>query len=315
MHLFIAIDGADPELARKYFKKIKEIGEIKDYMTYDNTGASFTSLITGLTPEQHGIYDLSVDTNLDNVRGEFIWNKVHSKFGTANIPTVWPPKPISGWMITGMMTPPGAVYSYPEKLTKELNDLGYLIWPEILSGNTSSNIIRYLWGCYLPYFVHHPLKAMSQWTWHNIYNMMLGMRPSEIHGTNPNINNRYWDTEWRKINKSNTVGFLYLMNTYPVDIALVCYKALDPVQHRLFNQTELIKEWYEMQDEETDKLIKGLKEKPESITIFSDHGMHEVSHGYIHGEHRVPGMFLSTLPNHVTHIREIFNLMLECDKK
>jgi len=315
MHLFIAIDGADPELARENFVKIKEIGEIKDYMTYDNTGASFTSLITGLTPEQHGIKDLAANTSLDIVRGEFIWNKVKCKFGTANVPTVWPPKKISGFMICGMLTPSGKIYTYPEKLTKELNDIGYEIWPKILSGNTITNIIKYLIGCYLPYLIRHPLTAMKEWTWHNIYNMVLGMRPSEIHGTTPNIQNRQWDMEWRRIIKSNTEGFLYLLNTYPVDIALLCYKALDPVQHRLFNQKELIKEWYKIQDDEIDKLLKGLKEKPESITIFSDHGMKEVSHGYIHGEHRVPGMFLSTLPNNVTHIREIFNLMLSCDKK
>ena len=34
MHLLIALDGADPELARKYFKKIKEIK--KFWWFYDN---------------------------------------------------------------------------------------------------------------------------------------------------------------------------------------------------------------------------------------------------------------------------------------
>jgi predicted AlkP superfamily phosphohydrolase/phosphomutase len=144
--------------------------------------------------------------------------------------------------------------------------------------------------------------------------MILSFKPEEIHASTPTIDNRWWDKEWKRIIKKRTEGFLYLLKNYPVDIALLCYKALDPIQHRMFHLPDKIKEWYEIQDEEIDKLLNRLEEEPESITIFSDHGFKSIKHGFITGTHREIGIFLSTLDNNVKHIKDIHNLIIKVSR-
>ncbi len=163
----------------------------------------------------------------------------------------------------------------------------------------------------MPHLFHNPIEAVKKITPHNIKVTINSMKPEEISAASPYIDNEWWNNEWERIIKNRTMGFIYLLNNYPVDIALLCYKALDCIQHRMFHISEEIEKWYKIQDEEIEKLIKGLNKKPKSITILSDHGFVLKHHGYLTGDHKPIGMFVSNIKNNVKDLIGAHNFILK----
>jgi len=317
MHLLIALDGADPKLARKYFKRMEKIGKIKNMKTYLNTGPSFGSALTGLPPKKHKLEVFGIDSNLTTIKGDLIWDKIGSSIGIANVPILWPPIKIRGWMICGMLSPSEKVYTYPAKLTEELNKIGYEIWiKEYPKGKSGfSNILNYLFKSYLFFVLNHPHEALKRLNKKNIKVVVDTMKGKQTSAATPLIDNVWWDNEWKRVIKNRTKGFTYLLNNYPVDIAILCYKALDCIQHRLFHKPKKIEEWYEIQEKEIEKLLNGLKKKPKTITIFSDHGFKGAKRGYITGDHKSPGLLISNVKNNINKIEDIYNFILNLENK
>jgi predicted AlkP superfamily phosphohydrolase/phosphomutase len=95
-----------------------------------HSGPAWATFITGLLPGKHGVYHFagaSRDENYfrpvsaDTIRGQSFWDIAGQQGRTAgviNVPLTYPPRPVNGYMISGLFAPdaPSAFYS------KELYD-------------------------------------------------------------------------------------------------------------------------------------------------------------------------------------------------
>ena len=100
------------------------------------TPPGWTSIFTGVNPGKHGIFGFTLGNaqrneglvRLDKVRAPALWNAANAegkKIGLFNIPMTYPPPPVDGWAVSGMLTPESGGmtpdnFTYPETLAKEL---------------------------------------------------------------------------------------------------------------------------------------------------------------------------------------------------
>lgn len=97
------------------------------------TGPAWGSFMTGKTPARHGVmeffrrkegtYEQTLNSRLD-VDGASLWRLLSDagrQVGVMNIPLTYPPEPVNGFLITGLLTPPEARdFTYPPELLAEL---------------------------------------------------------------------------------------------------------------------------------------------------------------------------------------------------
>lgn len=109
-----------------------------------STAPAWTACFTGVNPGQHGIFDFRESPALDqrrplvssrSIRVPTLWQILshHGRsVGVLNVPITYPPVPVNGILVGGMMTPgPGAEYTYPPELKHDLNARGYVVDVEI----------------------------------------------------------------------------------------------------------------------------------------------------------------------------------------
>lgn len=105
------------------------------------TPTAWTSIYTGMNPGKHGVFGFTlrpretVATNgagdvalvsSKNISAPRIWHILNAhglKTGLINLPITYPPEPVDGFMITGMMTPGGLTKhgnSFPDNLVSEV---------------------------------------------------------------------------------------------------------------------------------------------------------------------------------------------------
>ena len=108
------------------------------------TAPAWSSFMTGVNPGRHGIYDFRYrdagtyelrTNNLTMNRAPTLWEVLsrHDKRSCLiNIPASWPPRPINGFWVTGILTPADATtYTYPPELTEQIRRAipDYEVWP------------------------------------------------------------------------------------------------------------------------------------------------------------------------------------------
>lgn len=82
------------------------------------TPPGWTSIFTGVNPGKHGIFGFTLGNaqrreglvRLDRVTAPAIWNVANAqgkRMGLFNIPMTYPPPPVDGWAVSGMLTPEG----------------------------------------------------------------------------------------------------------------------------------------------------------------------------------------------------------------
>ena len=80
------------------------------------TPPGWTSIFTGVNPGKHGIFGFTLGNaqrneglvRLDKVKAPAIWNAANAdgkRIGLFNIPMTYPPPPVDGWAVSGMLTP------------------------------------------------------------------------------------------------------------------------------------------------------------------------------------------------------------------
>jgi predicted AlkP superfamily phosphohydrolase/phosphomutase len=129
------------------------------------TVPAWTSFQTGKNPGKHGVVsffkqDASayrcqskgqlVDSR--DIPGETLWDMLGAaglSVGMVNVPMTYPPRPVRGYCVAGMLTPPGAQdFTYPSGLRDRLDgyqiDLEELRTGDRLSGEASLNQRQYL---------------------------------------------------------------------------------------------------------------------------------------------------------------------------
>lgn len=126
----IGLDGAtfdilNPLMERGLMPNLKRIieqGTSGNLMsvTPPVSGPAWVSFMTGKHPGRHGIYDFHYFlpgkcrkqvVSFNNIAGKSLWQVLSEqgrKVGVINVPVTYPPYPVDGFMITGMLTPPNA---------------------------------------------------------------------------------------------------------------------------------------------------------------------------------------------------------------
>jgi predicted AlkP superfamily phosphohydrolase/phosphomutase len=97
------------------------------------TPTAWASFMTGKNPGKHGIFSFGVrlkdryrqqPVNASMIKGKLIWDILGmygKKVGMFNIPLTYPPRPVNGFMVTGMFTPSvNTTFTYPAELASEL---------------------------------------------------------------------------------------------------------------------------------------------------------------------------------------------------
>jgi predicted AlkP superfamily phosphohydrolase/phosphomutase len=100
------------------------------------TPPGWTSIFTGNNPGKHGVFGFTQGNNqrpgglirLDMVKSPALWNAANAQgvpVGLFNIPMTYPPPPVDGFAISGMLTPEAVEdrpqhFSHPPGLDKEL---------------------------------------------------------------------------------------------------------------------------------------------------------------------------------------------------
>ncbi len=139
----IGLDGATFDLIKPFiaqgklptFKKLMESGAFSELRSTvpPVTASAWSSFMTGKNPGAHGLFDFmqrregSYDLAPVSVRdrdGKAVWDLIGEAGGQVivmNVPVTWPPQPVNGQLVTGMLTPRGADnYTYPPELATEL---------------------------------------------------------------------------------------------------------------------------------------------------------------------------------------------------
>ncbi len=138
---FFGIDSATWDLIIPWAKQGKLPGFaklLKQGSTFDListmppiTPVAWPSMLTGVSPAQHGIYDFyKLDKNkeltvnlADEIKYPFVWELLSQqgkKVAVFNIPLTYPVRPVNGVLISGLLTPGlKSEFIYPPSLKKE----------------------------------------------------------------------------------------------------------------------------------------------------------------------------------------------------
>lgn len=278
--LLLGLDGLDPDLVREFdLPNIESIGEPFEIKTYGNSGPSWVSVMTGMPPEQHGVYKLKPQQDQQSWEGKPIWEKIRGYSGIANVPLTYPPREIQGWMITGLMTPSRSIYTYPPDLYKELDERGYKIdmWVEEHKNHPHGHFgtVPFNFGSE---FVEEKLNILE-----------------DVIETRGDI-------------------FIYLIKEHPVDFCFLCFTSLDRVQHLTFHRENVVEHFYKLMDKQVGKVL----EKVGDIDIFavSDHGFREVDmpDTDIKGEHRIEGFGATNTNRKFRNLEQLHDSIIEESK-
>ena len=151
--LIIGIDGATFDLISPWaeagllpnLSALMQNGSTSDLISTlpPVTSPAWPTFMTGCNPGKHGVFDfiyrVENDFELVNasaIRQPTIWQRLSSsglKVGVLNVPVTYPPQPINGYMITGLLSPKDGIISYPSDLVSRYSsELGeYRVAPNI----------------------------------------------------------------------------------------------------------------------------------------------------------------------------------------
>ena len=147
--LVIGFDGATWDLAEKWanaghlpalasLMQRGSYGPLRSVMPVLSP-AAWTSFATGVYPGRHGIFDFaqrgkdSYDLRLVTARdihATAFWtlaSQSGKRVGVVNVPLTYPATPVNGIMVTGLGTPDGRSFTYPEELSNRLLAQGYRV--------------------------------------------------------------------------------------------------------------------------------------------------------------------------------------------
>jgi len=277
MHtLIIGIDGADPDLVRKWRKELPNINKIplRKYKTYDNSGPSWAAVLTGLKPEEHGINAIQINSRLTDFMDRILWRVIKEKrVGVMGVPLTYPPDDkIRGWIVTGMLTPKDVIYTHPPNLTKELNNLDYK--------------------------VHIFVKETNQYAF---------LSPETTQ-----VRIKEYFEYCKNMVKKRAEAFTYLNESYPVDVGFVMFSATDMMGHLAFGDKNMLKEIYLCVDKAVGSILNKISYK--NLIILSDHGFAKKRnpHNPNWGKHKDIGIFCTNRNDGaaVKHILDVYPYLL-----
>ncbi|MFC2091600.1 alkaline phosphatase family protein [Elusimicrobiota bacterium] len=241
--IILGLDGASYSLIGDWidkgelpnFKRIMDNGysSVLESTLPFHSAPAWTSLVTGVNPGKHGIYDFFYiqDNELKPVssfrrKAPALWN-ILDEFDIRsiiiNVPCTYPPEVLNGSMITGMMTPSKkSDYTYPDSLKDKLKNYTLDSW----------------WQA-LPFIFHHRDD-------HRLLKI-----------TQDIITQRF--TTFFELMKDDSWGLAFLV-----------IRIMDHLQHYLWDNKDILLNAYKLVDRYVGEVIR---EYPQAnIVIVSDHG-------------------------------------------
>ena len=267
--LLIGIDGAPPDIIFKWAEEglLPNIASLMARGAYGRlistippmTCPAWTSSITGVDIDKHGIYDFFLHLDMRRKKLFFansrarriraLWNML-SRAGLStvslNMPVTYPPEKIKGAMISGLLTPSTkSDFTYPRSLKDELLDMGYRI-------DVGTPIDRML------LFREDPIKLLKEFL--DLVEMRLR-------------------------------AALYLMEALDWDLFIAVFTAIDRVNHFFWDFLDrrhidykkntgilnIIIEIYKAVDDAVGKLVEKAGPRTD-IVIYSDHGFRPLNY-------------------------------------
>lgn len=134
--LILGIDGATFTLIRPWI----EAGHLPNLARLHNGGThrdlastlppvtspAWPTFMTGCNPGKHGVFDFIQPTgsnfslvNASKIRQPTLWRRLSDagyKVGVLNVPVTYPPQPINGFMVSGILSPKKGDICYPTDL-------------------------------------------------------------------------------------------------------------------------------------------------------------------------------------------------------
>jgi predicted AlkP superfamily phosphohydrolase/phosphomutase len=107
------------------------------------TSPAWPSFLTGKNPGKHGVFDFITPSagqfglvNATHIKSPTIWDilsEAGRKVGSINVPVTYPPRPVNGFMVTGLLSPSNERITYPPDLLSRYKDeLGpYRVTPNV----------------------------------------------------------------------------------------------------------------------------------------------------------------------------------------
>ena len=141
--LVVGLDGATFDLLAPWMEEgllpaLRQLvtkgarGELQSTIP-PSTAPAWVSMVTGKNPGKHGVFDfrLGLSSGFErplvsshSIGAQRLWqvlNRKGKKVGLINLPLTYPPEPVEGFLISGMMTPsPQVAYTYPPELKERL---------------------------------------------------------------------------------------------------------------------------------------------------------------------------------------------------
>jgi predicted AlkP superfamily phosphohydrolase/phosphomutase len=151
--LIIGIDGATFDLIHPWIEE----GHLPNLKRLVQKGASgpltstlppvtspaWPTFMTGCNPGKHGVFDFIQPSGADfqlvnatKIKQPTLWQRLSNagyRVGVLNVPVTYPPQPLNGFMISGILSPKSGHISYPEDLISRHKDgLGdYRVAPNV----------------------------------------------------------------------------------------------------------------------------------------------------------------------------------------
>ena len=253
------IDGAMPEcIFEEWIDELPTIKKLMQQGCYAKlnssipplSGAAWTSIVTGKSPSDTGIFEYIYRRNYsyndfhvitsNNIKEKTIWQIASNKKSIiCFVPLTWPIKPFDGILISGFMTPPGfeIEFTNPKELKKEINY--FLGEPLLIDVPTFRNLSK-----------------------KEIIKQVYKVSSMHLNSIKYLLKNKKWDLFFSVINGSDRINHSF-------------WRYFDK-KHRKFNPDsefkEVLKNYYKFIDKKLGELIK-LLDKNTRIIILSDHGI------------------------------------------
>jgi predicted AlkP superfamily phosphohydrolase/phosphomutase len=259
-------DGSLPNLAALLDKGCW--GELRSTIP-PLTAPAWSSFMTGKNPGKHGVFHFSsIDDRPSNgateeveivdgrsIKSATLWDVLgHHGYnvGLINVPMSYPPRPVNGFMITGLLTPPSApIFTYPPELSDQV------------PASYEIDLDRFI--------DQKPFAKNEQ-----------GVKEERVVKPSLTLMDEFIQMEQERGRLA-----LQLMDSQPWDAFMVVFTASDRMGHYLWNYHrtedlddsdesqvlhEAIVNFYKEQDKLIDDLVKAAGPDT-TVLIMSDHGM------------------------------------------
>ena len=134
--LIIGFDGATFDLIRPWAEQghLPNLAQLMQKGVHGDlhstlppvTSPAWPTFMTGCNPGKHGVFDFIQPqganfslVNSTRIKQPTIWQRLSGldwQVGVLNVPVTYPPQPLNGFMVTGILSPKNVTISYPDDL-------------------------------------------------------------------------------------------------------------------------------------------------------------------------------------------------------